>query len=80
MCDAMPRKPLITARLSAKAQTVIPKQIRNHLGIGPGDIIVFEERDGEVLIKPLRTRQTEDPFALFQEWSSDADEDGYADL
>ena len=37
----------ITSRLSARSQTVIPEAIRHRLGIGPGDVIAFEERAGE---------------------------------
>jgi antitoxin PrlF len=71
---------VITARLSAKAQTVIPKAIRDQLGVGPGDVIVFEVRDGEVVLRPLRRPSSDDPFAVFHEWSSAADEDAYRDL
>jgi len=72
---------LITARLSAKAQTVIPKPVRDRLGIGPGDVIVFEIKDGEVVLRPLRRAAArDDPFAVFHEWSGAADEDAYRDL
>ena len=70
---------IVTARLSAKAQTVIPKPIRDRLGVGPGDVIVFEIRDGEVVLRPLRRTARDDPFAVFHEWSGAADEDAYRD-
>ncbi len=31
-------------------EIVIPKDMRERLGIGPGNDVVFEERDGEVAI------------------------------
>ncbi len=71
---------LITARLSAKAQTVIPKPVRDRLGVGPGDVVAFEIRDGEVVLRPLRRAPGHDPFAVFHEWSGEADEDAYRGL
>jgi len=59
---------------------VIPKLIRERLGIGPGDLIAFEERAGEVVIRPVRAPSRDDPFATFSEWSSEADEKAYAGL
>jgi antitoxin PrlF len=70
----------IVARLSAKAQTVIPKPIREKLGVGAGDAILFEERDGEIVIRAARRGPTDDPFAVFTEWAGDADERAYADF
>ena len=70
----------ITSRLSARSQTVIPKAIRERLGIGPGDVIAFEERAGEIVLRPVRAAPVEDPFATFTEWSSEADEEAYGEL
>lgn len=42
-----------TSTLSTKGQTVIPKSIRTHLDLHPGDRIDFILRDdGEVVIRP----------------------------
>jgi len=42
-----------TATLTSKGQTVIPKAIRNHLGLQPGDALDFVVQDnGDVLIRP----------------------------
>jgi antitoxin PrlF len=70
----------VTSRLSSRSQTVIPKPIRDRLGIGPGDLIAFEERAGEIVIRPVRAPPIEDPFATFTEWASAEDEDAYAGL
>jgi antitoxin PrlF len=70
----------ITSRLSSRSQTVIPKAIRERLGIGPGDQIAFEERAGEIVIRPVREPARDDPFATFAEWSGEADEEAYAGL
>jgi AbrB family looped-hinge helix DNA binding protein len=67
--------------LGVKAQTVVPKAVREALDIGPGDQIGYTIHDGRVLLtavkKPL---PQEDPFACFDEWASDADTEGYASL
>jgi antitoxin PrlF len=70
----------IRARLSTKSQTVIPKPVRDKLEVGPGDLVEFEIRDGEVLIRRAPATDRVDPFAVFHEWSSAADEEAFADL
>jgi antitoxin PrlF len=70
----------MTSRLSTKSQTVIPKPVRDRLGVGPGDVVEFEIRDDEVLIRRAPATERVDPFAVFHEWSSDADEEAFADL
>ena len=70
----------VTARVSTKAQLVLPKRIREKLGINPGDLVRFVERDGAVVIERLERESADDPFALFDEWSSAADAEAYGDL
>jgi AbrB family looped-hinge helix DNA binding protein len=42
-----------TATLTSKGQTVIPKPIRDQLGLRPGDTIDFVvQENGDVLIRP----------------------------
>ena len=67
------------ACLSSRSQIVVPKPIRELLGIDPGDVIAFEERGGEVVIRPVRLASRDESFATFDEWASDADEEAYAD-
>lgn len=41
------------AMVSSRGQTVIPKPVRDHLGLQPGDAVEFVvQDDGEVLVKP----------------------------
>jgi AbrB family looped-hinge helix DNA binding protein len=43
---------MTTATISSKGQTVIPKDIRTHLGLHPGDKVDFIlEEDGHVILK-----------------------------
>ena len=44
---------MATAKLSSKGQTVIPKAVRDHLGLKPGDALDFTVQDnGDVVIRP----------------------------
>ena len=69
-----------TARVSTKAQLVLPKRVREKLGVGPGDLVRFVERDGAIVIERMDPEWVEDPFALFDEWSSPEDTKAYAKL
>lgn len=71
---------LAKARLSTKARTVIPREVRERLGLRPGDMIAFEEQNGEVVVRPWREPPRDDPFAVFHEWASPEDDEAYADL
>ncbi len=41
-------------RVSSKGQIVIPKRIREQLGIGQGDACEVEVREGEMVLRPVR--------------------------
>lgn len=42
-------------RVSSKGQATIPKEIREYLGLKPGDRVAFIRRDGDVIVQPVRT-------------------------
>jgi AbrB family looped-hinge helix DNA binding protein len=44
----------MTSKVGPKGQVVIPKAIRDRLGIGPGDDVEIERVDGEVRIHPAQ--------------------------
>lgn len=69
------------AKISARGQTVIPKTVRQRLGLGPGDFVRFVVRDKAVVIEkvPLGAA-SEDPFSTFTEWDSEADRRAYDGL
>lgn len=58
---------------------MIPREIREKLGLAPGDQLRFVETDHGIMIEKARVVE-DDPFAAFSEWSSAADEEAYADL
>jgi bifunctional DNA-binding transcriptional regulator/antitoxin component of YhaV-PrlF toxin-antitoxin module len=64
-----------------KSQTVVPKEVREALAVGPGDQIGYTIQNGRVILTAIRRPLTQDdPFACFDEWASEADTEGYASL
>lgn len=45
------------ARITSKGQVTIPKQIRDLLGVEPGDQLEFEYHDGHLEVVPVRRRK-----------------------
>lgn len=72
-------KKRIRSKITSKSQTVIPRPIRDRLGIRPGDMLDYIETDRGILVEKARVVE-EGPFATFSEWSSEADDKAYADL
>jgi AbrB family looped-hinge helix DNA binding protein len=52
----------MTQKMGAKGQVVIPKELREQAGMGPGDDVAFEQVEGGVVVRrageraPLRGR------------------------
>jgi len=44
----------IPRKIGPKGQIVIPKVVRDYVGIKPGDTVVIEVREGEIVIIPGR--------------------------
>ena len=71
----------VTSRLGVKSQTVLPKPVRDALGVGPGDQVGYRIHHGRVMLTAVRASEPpDDPFARFEEWASEADTLGYASL
>jgi antitoxin PrlF len=71
----------VTSRLGVKSQTVVPKEVRAALGVGPGDQIGYTIQNGRVILSAIKRPLVQDePFACFDEWASAADTEGYASL
>jgi AbrB family looped-hinge helix DNA binding protein len=45
---------MVGSRLTTKGQTTIPKEIRDHLGLEPGDRVLFLLKDGSVVVHPVK--------------------------
>jgi antitoxin PrlF len=71
---------MITSKLTRKAQTTIPLPVRNALRLAPGDELAYAIDGERVILSKAARAPADDPFAAFGEWSSEADQRGYADL
>ena len=72
-------KPTAFSKVSVKSQTVLPREVRDRLGVRPGDTLRYRLTADGVLIDKAPA-EADDPFAAFTEWSGAADEKAYADL
>jgi antitoxin PrlF len=67
------------SRISVKSQTVLPKPVREKLGLSPGDSVRFIiEGDQVTLAKHVEA--DDNPFHAFTEWASAEDELAYGKL
>lgn len=70
----------VYSKLSVKSQTVLPREVRLRLRVGPGDRLRYVIDADGVRLEKAAVREEDDPFATFTEWASEADEEAYADL
>lgn len=71
---------MITSKLTSKAQTTIPRAVRTALRLKEGDRIAYAIEEGRVVLTRATPVATEDPFATFDEWDTEADRRAYGDL
>lgn len=71
---------MILSRLTAKAQTTVPRSVRAALGLAPGDTLAYRIENGEVRITKLMSADPfVNPYAGFEEWADELD-GAYDDL
>jgi AbrB family looped-hinge helix DNA binding protein len=69
---------MITSKVTKKAQTTIPKVVRDKLDIHPLDTILYEIKGDHVVLRKLRPIDTEYLQSLestLSEWKDDTDYD-----
>ena len=74
------RAPSAYSKVSVKGQTVIPRQVRDRLGVKPGDTLRYRVTKDGVLLDKAPASEANDPFAAFSEWAGAADEKAYGGL
>lgn len=74
-----PEAPVITSRLTSKAQTVVPRIIRERLGLKPGDTLRYRITRAGIVIDRRPDRE-DDPFFEFSEWAGAEDDEAFKDL
>jgi antitoxin PrlF len=72
--------PTVRSKVTSKYQTVIPKAVRERLGLKTGDVIRFNVSEEGAVVLEKDAGSEDDPFACFEEWKSDEDEHLYRDL
>jgi antitoxin PrlF len=83
MDQGMAIRALVTSRLTRKAQTTVPKKVRDVLKVGPGDLLGYEIRDNRVIL--TRVEGLDRPYLralqeTLSEWNSEDDAAAYDDL
>ena len=71
---------VVFSKITSKSQTVIPREVRKHLGLKPGDRVRYAVTASGVQIAKAENTLRDDPFAVFTEWSSEADDKAYGNL
>jgi antitoxin PrlF len=71
---------IFLSKLTSKAQTVIPRELRARLNLKPGDVVRYRVTDSGVIIDKLPPQNDEDTLASFAEWGSPADAAAYSSL
>ena len=72
---------MIISTLTSKSQTTVPQPVRAALGLRPGDAIAYVIENGRAILTRVEAApMTDDPFAAFAEWHSDADATAYGNL
>ena len=68
------------SKVSVKSQTVLPRAVREKLGVRPGDTLRYRLTKEGVLLDKSSPAEADDSFGAFSEWSSAADDKAYDDL
>ena len=71
---------MITSKITSKAQTTIPRPVREALGVREGDELAYKIEHGRVVVTRAARIPADDPFATFGEWASENDRRAYGDL
>ena len=72
-----------TSRLSGEGQVTLPSEVRSSLKLGAGDLVGYEIRGEEVVLKRVEPFDAVFHAALsstLEEWSSPEDEEAFRDL
>jgi len=65
------------SRISANGRTLIPRDVRERLGLKPGDTLRYRATEAGFLLDKANIKN---PFSAFPEWTSEADEKAYSGL
>ncbi|PZT99276.1 MAG: transcriptional regulator [Brevundimonas sp.] len=69
---------MITSRVTSGGETTIPHEIRDALNLRGGEEVRYDVQGDTVVL--TKAMQVSEPFAVFEEWRSEADRIAYAEL
>lgn len=71
------------SKLSRKGQITIPKEVRDAVGLRPGDMVAYRAENGVITIKRVEPFDSRFHAALsdtLEEWTSPEDDEAFGDL
>lgn len=71
------------SQLSSEGQITVPQEIRELLALKPGDSIIYEVREGTVILKraePFDAAFHQALSSTLDEWDSPEDDEAFRDL
>jgi len=71
------------SRVSSKGQVTLPKKVREAIGVGPGDAVVYDVSEGVVTLRrvePIDLAFHAAVESTLTEWTSKEDDEAYGDL
>lgn len=71
------------SKLSSKGQVTLPKEVREAVGLHPGDMIVYEVKDGVILLQHVEPFDAAFHAALsntLDEWATPENDKAFRDL
>ncbi len=69
-----------SSKLSSDARTVVPKRVREHLQLRPGDMVRYRFTASGVILEKADPAIETHPFSIFSEWATAEDEAAFASL
>jgi AbrB family looped-hinge helix DNA binding protein len=73
----------VFSKITTKAQTTVPREVREALGVKPGDMLVYRITKGRVTLaraEPLDRAYLKAVESTLSEWASPEDAAAYDDL
>ena len=58
--------PMATVRITSRGQITLPKEIRERLGVQPGDSLEFHFANDQLELRPVRRRRLQEFRGLFR--------------
>ena len=68
----------VISKVTRHYQVVIPREIREKIGLKQGDLISFEEREGEIVVNPVSIIKKDQAYFWTKQWQKkekEAEED-----